>query len=127
MSNLFSFCMQKNADVFGKKRHVWTCPTSVSMPVNFKSLDLHLSQLRIEERCFIAEDHKQVKRIDETPDDPSDSPNLIEQSDSDSETSDHPPPVFVPEGGDAAAQQDEDDESIVPLNAPDEGAPPNIP
>ncbi len=35
------------------------------------------------------------------------------------------PPVFVPEGGNAAAQPD-DDELIVPLNAP-EGAPPNIP
>ncbi len=52
---------------------------------------------------------------------------MVEQSDSDSKTSDHPPPVFVPEGGNAAAQQDEDDESILPLNALDEGAPPNIP
>ncbi len=54
---------------------------------------------------------------------------MIEQSDSDSETSDRPPPVFVPEGGNATAQQDKDDESIVPLNAPArvKGAPPNIP
>ncbi len=51
----------------------------------------------------------------------------IEQSDKDSETSDRPPLVIVPEGGNAAAQQDEDDESIVPLYAPDEGEPPNIP
>ncbi len=84
--------------------------------------------LELEERRCIAEDQKKVKWIDKTPDDPSDSlPNLIEQSDSDSETSDQPPPVFVPEGGNVAAQQDEDDESIVPLNAPDEGALSNIP
>ncbi len=58
---------------------------------------------------------------------PSDSlPNFIEQSDSDSETSACPPPVFVPKRGNAAAQPYADDESIVPLNAP-EGAPPNIP
>ncbi len=40
--------------------------------------------------CF-AEDHKALKWIDKTPNDPSDSlPNLIEQSDSDCETSDQP-------------------------------------
>ncbi len=54
-------------------------------------------------------------------------PNLIEQSNSDSEFSASPPPVFVPEGGNAAAQPDGDDESIVPFNASDEGASPNIP
>ncbi len=48
---------------------------------------------------------------------------MIEQSDSKSETSDHPPPVFVLEGENGAAQTNEDNESI---NAP-EGAPPNIP
>ena len=52
---------------------------------------------------------------------------MIEQSDSDSETSACPLPVFVREEGNDAAQQDEDDVSIVPINAPDEGAPPNIP
>ncbi len=52
---------------------------------------------------------------------------MIEQSDNDSETSDQLPPIFVAEGRKAAAQQDEDDKSIIPLNAPDEGAPPNIP
>ncbi len=41
-------------------------------------------------------------------------------------TSDQPPPVFVPEGG-TASDQPNDDESIIPLIAPDEGAPPNIP
>ncbi len=51
---------------------------------------------------------------------------MIEQSDSDSETSDCPPPIFVPEGGNATAQPDADDESIVPINV-QEGAPPNIP
>ncbi len=60
----------------------------------------------LEECCHIAEDCEQVKWIDKTHDDSSDLlPNLIEQSDSDSETSDRPPPVFVPEGGNAAAQQ----------------------
>ncbi len=48
---------------------------------------------------------------------------MIEQSDSDSETSACPPPVLVSEGGNFAAQ---DDELILPLNSP-EGAPPNIP
>ncbi len=52
---------------------------------------------------------------------------MIEHSDSEIEISVCPPPVFIPEGGNAAAQPDGDDESIVPLNAPDEGAPPNIP
>ncbi len=47
---------------------------------------------------------------------------MIEQSDSDSETSDHAPP----EGGNGAAQPYEDDESIIPINSP-EGAPPSIP
>ncbi len=51
---------------------------------------------------------------------------MIEQSDSESETSDHPPPAFVPEGGDGAAQSHVDDESIIPINAPEE-SPPNIP
>ncbi len=52
--------------------------------------------------------------------------NLIKHSDIDSETSDHPPPVFVPEGGNGAVQAHEDDESIIPINAT-EGEPPNIP
>ncbi len=73
-------------------------------------------------------DCNQVKWIETNPDDPSDSlPNLIDQYDSDSETSDCPPPVLVPEGGNATAQHYAGDESIVPLNAPDEGAPPKIP
>ncbi len=38
-------------------------------------------------------------------------------------TSDCPPPVFVPEGEDAAAQPHTDDESNVPLNAPDRASP----
>ncbi len=53
-------------------------------------------------------------------------PNLIEQSDSDSETLDQQPPVFILEGGNGAAQPDEDDESIIPINDP-EGEPFNIP
>ncbi len=51
---------------------------------------------------------------------------MSELSNSDSETSDCPPPVFVPEGGHGAAQPDEDHESIIPINDP-EGAPSNIP
>ncbi len=50
---------------------------------------------------------------------------MIERSESDSETSDCPPPVFVPEGRNGAAQSNEDDEPIIPINAP-EGEPPNI-
>ncbi len=81
----------------------------------------------IEECQVIAEYCEQVKWINKTPDNPSDPlPNLIGQSDNNSETSHFPPPVFVPEGGNGAAQPDVDDESIVPLNAP-EGAPSNIP
>ncbi len=81
----------------------------------------------LEECHCIAEDCEWVKWIDTTPDDPSDSlPNLIEQSDSDSETSACLPPVFVPERGNATAQPYADDESILPINSP-EGVPPNIP
>ncbi len=59
--------------------------------------------------------------IDKTHDDPSDPlPSLIEQSDSDSETSDCPCPVFVPKEGNFAAQPDEYDESIIPINDPEQ-------
>ncbi len=51
---------------------------------------------------------------------------MIEQSYCDSETLDHLPLVFVPEGGNGAVQPNEDDVSIVPINSR-EGAPPNIP
>ncbi len=42
----------------------------------------------------------------------------MEQSDSDSETSAHPPSVFVPEGQNGAAQPDEDDESMLQREHP---------
>ncbi len=59
------------------------------------------------------------------PYDPSDTlPNFIDQSDSDSETLDHAPPVYVPEGGNHAAQPNEDDLSVS-INAT-EGAHLNI-
>ncbi len=81
----------------------------------------------LEECHYIAEDCEQFQWIDKTPDDPCDSLlNFIEQSDIDSETSVCPSPVFVPEGGNVTAQPYADDESIVPINAP-EGAPSNIP
>ncbi len=51
---------------------------------------------------------------------------MIEQSDNECQTSDCPPPVFVPEGEKGYAQSDPDDESIIPINA-SEGALPNIP
>ncbi len=81
----------------------------------------------LEECCCIAEDHDKVKGIDKTRDNPFDLlPNFIEQSYSDSENLACPPPVFVPEGGNATAQPFADNEFILPLNAP-VGAPPNIP
>ncbi len=46
--------------------------------------------------------------------------HLIEQSDSDIETSDQPPPVFVPEGENII---DQDAQSILQLNAPEEHPP----
>ncbi len=67
------------------------------------------------------------EKVDKTPNELFDPPShLFKQSDSDGESSDHPPPVIIPEGGSCAAQPNEDDESIIPINGP-EGAPPNIP
>ncbi len=81
----------------------------------------------IDKLCFLVKGSEQVKWIDETPDDLSDPFSvLIEQSYSNSETLDLPPPVFVPEGGFDAAQPNEDDASIITPNTP-EGTPPNIP
>ncbi len=58
-----------------------------------------------EECCCLAEDCESVKWIDQAPDEPSDPlPNFIEKSDGDSETSDNPPPFFLPEGGNNVAQ-----------------------
>ncbi len=51
---------------------------------------------------------------------------MIEQFDSDCETSDCPHPVFVPEGESGPAQTHVDDYSIIPINAP-EVSTPNIP
>ncbi len=65
--------------------------------------------------------------IDKTPDEtPDPLSNLIEQSDSDSENSEHPPPVFVSEGGNVVAQANEDNISIIPIKVPEEASP-NIP
>ncbi len=62
------------------------------------------------------------------PDEPSEPlPNLIEQSDSDCEKSDHILPVFVLERGNGVAQPNEDDESIIPIKIPQGAPPPNIP
>ncbi len=80
----------------------------------------------IEEWCHLFDGCEQVKWINTTPYDPSDPlPNLIEEPDSDSEIADYSPPGFVPEGGNGAAQPDEDDESIISING-SEGAPPNM-
>ncbi len=46
-------------------------------------------------------------------------PHLIEQPKHDTETSDHKHSVFVPEGGNIAAQPSQDDESIIPSNVPE--------
>ncbi len=73
-----------------------------------------------------AEDWTHIKWIDKTPDEAPDTLLNSIESDSDSETSVHPPPDFVLEGGNSAAQPNEDDVTIVPINAP-EGACPNIP
>ncbi len=68
-----------------------------------------------------------MSQVDETSDEPSHPPpHLIEQSDSDKETSDHPPQVFVSEGGTGAAKPYKDYESFIPINA-SEGALPNMP
>ncbi len=62
-----------------------------------------------------------------TPNDPYNPfPNLIVQSDSGNETSDCPCTVFVPKRKNDTAQSNEDDESNIPLNDPEE-AHPNIP
>ncbi len=68
----------------------------------------------------------QVKWIEKIPDETLDLlPKLIKQSDNYCETSNCQPPVFVPQGGDGAAQPNENDVSITPINAP-EGVPPII-
>lgn len=49
--------------------------------------------------------------------------HLIEKSDAESETSNFPPPVFIPVGGNRPAQSNVDIESIIPLHAPGIGLP----
>ncbi len=73
----------------------------------------------LKDHCRLSEDHECVNWIEKTPDEPSEPlPKLIEQSDSNSETSNCSPQVFVPEGGNGAAKSNEDDDSIIPIFVP---------
>ncbi len=82
-------------------------------PPPWMSLSVKLIVLSDKNVVVFVEFCKQVEWIHNIPDDPSDSLlTLIEQPDSDSDTSDPLPQVFVSEGGNAAGQSDKYDEII---------------
>ncbi len=94
-------------------------PSDVSLVYHSPPLDKvwlseteHCACLHIfEEHHCLAENHEQVNWIDKTPDIPSDLTfKFIEQFNT---------PVFVLEGGHGPAQPYNDDESIIPTNAPE--------